>query len=84
MPVMAQTAASSVDDLLKISGLVPSADGQTLYYLKNVGTGLNVTYGGRWGTSCVESQSAHPIVLEDNGNGTVSIASIVGYFESKG
>lgn len=77
-PVVSQ----EVKDLLKIQGLVPNVDGTTQYYLKNVGTGLMLSYGGEWGTHCIEQQSAHPIVFEDNGDGTVSIASSLGYLES--
>lgn len=74
--------AWTVDSLLTIQGVKPVANGKTKYYLKNVGTGLNINYGGEWGTHCIESQSAHPIVLEDNGDGTYAIASFAGYLES--
>ena len=78
MPVMAQNAT----DLLKIKGLKPYLDGETMYYIKNVGTGLTLSYGGEWGTHCIETQTAHPVILEDNGDGTVSIGSLLGYLDS--
>lgn len=85
MPMMAQTTSLTVDDLLKVEGLEPVANGQTMYYLRNVGTGLSLCYGGEWGTHCIESQSPHPIILEDNNDGsTVSIGSLVGYLDSDG
>lgn len=74
--------AWTADSLLTIQGVKPVANGKTKYYLKNVGTGLNINYGGEWGTHCIESQSAHPIILEDNGDGTYAIASFAGYLES--
>lgn len=74
--------AWTADSLLTIPGVEPEADGKTMYYIKNVGTGLNISYGGEWGTHCIESQSAHPLILEDNGDGTVAIASLAGYLES--
>lgn len=74
--------AQTTDNLLKIAGLEPDLSGQTTYYLKNVGTGLYMSYGGEWGTHCIETQQAHPIVVEDNGDGTVAIGSIGGYLES--
>lgn len=44
------TTAMAQDDynILKIEGMVPQTNGTT-YYLKNVGTGLYVSYGGEWG-----------------------------------
>lgn len=80
MPMTAQTATT--DNLLNIAGLVPTIDGKTIYYLKNVGSGLFMSYGGEHGTHCIETQQAHPIILESNGDGTVAIASIGGYLES--
>lgn len=74
--------AQTTDNLLKIAGLEPDLSGKTAYYLKNVGTGLYMSYGGEWGTHCIETQQAHPIVVEDNGDGTVAIGSIGGYLES--
>ena len=75
-------AAQTTDNLLNIAGLEPDPSGQTAYYLKNVGTGLYMSYGGEWGTHCIETQQAHPIVVEDNEDGTVAIGSIGGYLES--
>lgn len=90
MPAMAQetTTTQSVADLLEIEGIVPAyynadAETNTMYYLKNVGTGLMLCYGGMWGERSVESQSAHPIVIEDNGDGTVAIASLGGYLNTE-
>ncbi|MBR3858666.1 MAG: hypothetical protein IKJ18_01420 [Bacteroidaceae bacterium] len=70
-------------NILEIEGMVPTKDGSTLYYLKNVGTGLYVSYGGEWGKHCKESRAAHPFIVEDNGNGTVALASLAGYLDSK-
>lgn len=59
--------AQETDILLNIAGLDPTdSDGTETYYLKNVGTGLHMSYGATWGTQCVESQAAHPVVVEDN------------------
>lgn len=74
--------AQTTDNLLKIAGLEPDLSGQTTYYLKNVGTGLYMSYGGEHGAHCIETQQAHPIIVEDNGDGTVAIGSIGGYLES--
>lgn len=74
--------AQTTDNLLHIAGLEPDLSGQTTYYLKNVGTGLYMSYGGEWGTHCIETQQSHPIVVEDNEDGTVAIGSIGGYLES--
>ena len=74
--------AQATDNLLNIAGLEPTTDGTVTYYLKNVGTGLHMSYGGAWGTQCVESQAAHPIVLEDNGDGTYAIGTLGGYLDS--
>ncbi len=69
-------------NILQIEGMVPATDGQTIYYIKNVGTGLYVSYGGEWGKHCKESRAAHPFIVESNGDGTVAIASLAGYLES--
>lgn len=76
---MAQTSDYNI---LKIEGMVPSVDGTTTYYLKNVGTGLYVSYGGEWGKHCKESRAAHPFTLESNGDGIVALKSLAGYLES--
>ena len=73
--------AQETDNLLKIAGVAPQA-GSTTYYLKNVGTGLYISYGGEHGVHCVETRAAHPIVLTNNTDGTVAIGSIVGYLNS--
>ena len=73
--------AQTTDNLLNIAGLEPDVKGQTTYYLKNVGTGLYMSYGGEHGTHCIETQQAHPIIVEENGE-YVAIASIGGYLES--
>ena len=82
MGTFSTIATAQTDDLLNIAGLEPDLSGNTTYYLKNVGTGLYMSYGGEWGTHCIETQQAHPIVVEDNGDGTVAIGSIGGYLES--
>ena len=76
------TTAQTTDNLLNIAGLEPDITGQTTYYLKNVGTGLHMSYGAEWGTQCIETQAAHPIIVEDNGDGTFAIASFGGYLNS--
>ena len=77
--------AQETDILLNIAGLDPTdSDGTETYYLKNVGTGLHMSYGATWGTQCVESQAAHPVIVEDNGDGTYAIGSLGGYLASKG
>lgn len=74
-------AAQTTDNLLNIAGLEPVIDGESTYYLKNVGTGLYMSYGGEHGTHCIETQQAHPLIVEENGE-YVAIASIGGYLES--
>ena len=76
------TTAQKTDNLLNIAGLVPDISGETTYYLKNVGTGLYMSYGGEWGTHCIETQAAHPIIVEDKGDNLVAIGSLAGYLES--
>lgn len=88
MPMMAQTT-STTDNLLNIAGLepevfAPDAESKKMYYVKNVGSGLYMSYGGGWGTQCIESQSAHAVVLLENSDGTVAIANHGGYLESNG
>ncbi len=69
-------------NILKIEGMVPVQDGETTYFIKNVGTGLYVSYGGEWGKHCKESRAAHPFTLETNSDGTVALQSLAGYLES--
>lgn len=73
--------AQATDNLLNIAGLEPTTDGTVTYYLKNVGTGLYMSYGGEHGAHCIESQQAHPLIVEENGD-YVAIASLGGYLES--
>ena len=73
--------AQTTDNLLRIAGLEPDLTGQTTCYLKNVGTGLYMSYGGQHGTHCIETQQAHPLIVEENGD-YVAIASLGGYLES--
>ena len=73
--------AQATDNLLNIVGLEPTTDGTVTYYLKNVGTGLYMSYGGEHGAHCIESQQAHPLIVEENGD-YVAIASLGGYLES--
>ena len=69
-------------NILKIEGMIPVQDGETTYFIKNVGTGLYVSYGGEWGKHCKESRAAHPFTLETNSDGTVALKSLAGYLES--
>ena len=48
----ATTMAQDNYNILKIEGMVPIQDGTTYYYIKNVGTGLHMSYGGEWGKHC--------------------------------
>lgn len=83
MPAMAQeTETPETDNLLKIAGLEPATDGETLYFLRNVGSGFSLSYGGAWGTQAIETQQAHYVVLEGNDDGTVAIANHGGYLAS--
>lgn len=68
---------------LEIEGveIAPEETATTVYYLKNVGTGLYVSYGGEWGTHCIETNAAHPIAVETNGE-YVALGSLVGYLDS--
>ncbi len=79
---IATAQTTDTDNLLNIAGLEPDLSGQTTYYLKNVGTGLHMSYGGEWGTHCIETQAAHPIIVEDKGDNLVAIGSLAGYLES--
>ena len=82
------TTAVAQDDvlynILKIEGMVPTIDGTTRYFIKNVGTGLHVSYGAEYGKHCKESRAAHPFVLAYNSDGTVALGSLAGYLESDG
>ena len=69
-------------NILKIEGMEPQANGTTIHYLKNVGTGLHVSYGGEFGKHCKESRAAHPFIVENNGDGIVALASLDGYLNS--
>lgn len=79
MPMMAQN---------DIKGNALSSS--TIYYLKNVGTGLHLKYGGSMGLHAAEGNAAHPIMVENkdaDGNnlwpsGTWAISSIIGYLSS--
>lgn len=73
--------------VLDIEGLAvsPEATATKSYFLKNVGTGLYMSYGGEWGFHCIETNAAHPVVLESHtvdGESYVAIGSLVGYLES--
>ena len=70
-------------NILKIEGMVPTINGTTIYYIKNVGTGLHVSYGAEYGKHCKESRAAHPFVLAKNSDGTVALGSLAGYLESE-
>lgn len=56
----------------------------TVYYLRNVGTGLYLKYGAESGMHATEGVAAHPIMLDANGDGTYAIASTIGYLASLG
>ena len=82
------TTAVAQDDvlynILKIEGMEPVRDGKETYYIKNVGTGLHVSYGAEYGKHCKESRAAHPFVLANNSDGTVALGSLAGWLESGG
>ena len=82
MSAKADITLQEPGDWLSIGGVTPVADGQTMYYLKNVGTGLMLSHGAEWGTAAAESQSAHPIIVESNGDGTYALGSLGGYLGS--
>ncbi len=81
------TTAMAQDDvlynILKVEGMVPTINGTSIYYIKNVGTGLHVSYGAEYGKHCKESRAAHPFVLAQNSDGTVALGSLAGYLESE-
>lgn len=53
----------------------------TVYYIQNAATGLFLTYGGEWGFFAVEGRSAHPMVVNTNGD-YKSLGSVAGYLGS--
>ncbi len=62
-------------------------DGGTVYYIRNVSTGLYIKYGGSYGMDAIEGRAAHPFKLylkgtDSKGNNIYSLASIHGYFNS--
>ena len=73
-------AQTSVLDIAGVE-VTPEETATKYYYLKNVGTGLYMSYGGEWGTHCIETNAAHPIVVETNGD-KVALGSLVGYLDS--
>ena len=79
--------ANAQTSVLDIEGLAvtPEATATKFYFLKNVGTGLYVSYGGEWSTHCIETNAAHPIALETqtiDGVSYVAIGSLLGYLDS--
>ena len=78
----AMAQSETLYNILKIEGMVPVTDGKTTYYIKNVGTGLHVSYGAEYGKHCKESRAAHPFVLAKNSDGTIALGSLAGYLES--
>ena len=56
--------------------------GTTVYYIRNVSTGLYIKYGGSYGMDAIEGRAAHPFKLYSKGNNIYSLASIHGYFNS--
>lgn len=61
---------------------VLDGDGGTVYYIRNVSTGLYIKYGGSYGMDAIEGRAAHPFKLYSKGNNIYSLASIHGYFNS--
>lgn len=62
-------------------------NGATVYYIRNVSTGLYIKYGGSYGMDAIEGRAAHPFKLylkgtDSKGNKIYSLASIHGYFNS--
>lgn len=57
-------------------------NGATVYYIRNVSTGLYIKYGGSYGMDAIEGRAAHPFKLYSKGNNVYALASIHGYFNS--
>ena len=68
---------------LEIEGVQPevTTTGHKVYFVKNVGTGLFLCNGGRWGTNTIESHAANPYCIEENGD-YVALAGLTGYVNS--
>lgn len=56
--------------------------GATVYYIRNVSTGLYIKYGGSYGMDAIEGRAAHPFKLDSKGGDVYSLATIHGYFNS--
>lgn len=85
MVVSGLVAKAQTTDPLQIEGLevTPEETATKTYFIRNVGTGLFMSYGGAWSTNVIETSAAHPIALETNGE-YVAIGSLVGYMNSNG
>lgn len=83
--VLGLVAHAQTADPLQIEGLevAPEETATKTYFVRNVGTGLFMSYGGAWSTNVIETSAAHPIALETNGE-YVAIGSLVGYMNSNG
>lgn len=64
-----------------ITVIAGTATNGTVYYIQNAATGLFLTYGGEWGFFAVEGRSAHPMVVNTNGD-YKSLGSVAGYLGS--
>lgn len=85
MVVSGLVAKAQTTDPLQIEGLevTPEVTATKTYFIRNVGTGLFMSYGGAWSTNVIETSAAHPIALETNGE-YVAIGSLMGYMNSNG
>lgn len=86
MVMLAGLFANAQDaSVLDIEGLevTPEETATKTYFIRNVGTGLFMSYGGAWSTNVIETSAAHPIALETNGE-YVAIGSLMGYMNSNG
>ena len=54
----------------------------TPYFLKNIGSGLYLKFGGAWGTQAVEGHAATQITVVSLGNGNYAIKTNAGYLSS--
>lgn len=64
-----------------ITVIAGTATNGTVYYIQNAATGLFLTYGGEWGFFAVEGRSAHPMIINANGD-YKSLSSAAGYLGS--
>ena len=78
------SANAQTTNPLEIEGAQPevTTTGHKVYFVKNVGTGLYLCNGGRWGTNTIESHAANPFCIEENGD-YVALAGLTGFVNSK-